>query len=200
MTPIDTTTVLSCQVTGHDLATTSGHLHPVTARFPHLTVTGWLARHCLDVPLFLADSLDATARHTAYAVTNILHDLPWDGDADGIADSSGSITDDALIISSITGDFAVDRTPDVFITGPGPEDPAPLLTILVDRLGLTAGGCVVAGADPGLAALGLAPWEHGDNVWWRRIPGRTGGTARSADTADTVDTATTVTTAPAVTA
>ena len=197
MTPIDTTTVLSCQVTGHDLATTSGHLHPVTARFPHLTVTGWLARHCLDVPLFLADSLDATARHTAYAVTNILHDLPWDGDADGIADSSGSITDDALIISSITGDFAVDRTPDVFITGPGPEDPAPLLTILVDRLGLTAGGCVVAGADPGLAALGLAPWEHGDNVWWRRIPGRTGGTARSADT---VDTATTVTTAPAVTA
>lgn len=200
MTPIDTTTVLSCQVTGHDLATTSGHLHPVTARFPHLTVTGWLARHCLDVPLFLADSLDATARHTAYAVTNILHDLPWDGDADGIADSSGSITDDALIISSITGDFAVDRTPDVFITGPGPEDPAPLLTILVDRLGLTAGGCVVAGADPGLAALGLAPWEHGDNVWWRRIPGRTGGTARSADTADPVDTATTVTTAPAVTA
>jgi hypothetical protein len=182
MTPTDTTTVLSCQVTGHDLATTSGRLHPVTARFPRLTVTGWLARHCLDVPLFLADGLDATARHTAYAVTNILHDLPWDGDADGIADSSGSITDDALIISSIIGDVAVDRTP---------EDPAPLLTTLADRLGLAAGGCVVAGADPGLTALGLAPWEHGDNVWWRRIPGRTGSTA---------DTATTVTTAPAVTA
>lgn len=200
MTPIDTTTVLSCQVTGHDLATTSGHLHPVTARFPHLTVTGWLARHCLDVPLFLADSLDATARHTAYAVTNILHDLPWDGDADGIADSSGSITDDALIISDITAGFAVDRTSGTCISGPHPDAPAPLLAILVDRLGLTAGGCVVAGADPGLAALGLAPWEHGENVWWHRIPGRTGGTARSADTADTVDTATTVTTAPAVTA
>jgi hypothetical protein len=154
------TTVPSCGLTVHDLAGAPGPLRRFTARFPcgtmSGTVSGLVARHCLGVPLFLADGLDATSRHTAYAVTNILHDLRWDGDADGITDSAGCIADSAVIIDPGTGTVA--------------SLPA-LCRDLVHALGLGATGCVLAGSDPRLAAAGFIPWEHGAGVWWHRVTG-----------------------------
>lgn len=135
----------------------------VTVRFPHTTVTGRVARHCLGTPLFLAEGLDDEARHTAYAVTNILNDLQWDGEADGIADSSGCITENAFLIDGLTVDGENAAHPD-------PGEVSATLTDLVHTLGLTVGGCVLAGSDPRLADIDFAPWSHGRNVWWHRVP------------------------------